>query len=165
MHHVNTQPCKIGNKYIGIKYTYHVSDPLLSKAVKSLNVRYKVLYEQGSTRLMLGAFQLLRVLKCKSLVIAFIVTLQSRRQPRNQEVKAWRNNMKCSFLNSKWVDEKECRGAQTQPVWRCSTSSYHSIEKSAKRCALIICRHYELTLSINPIYAISCLLLFCTFNI
>lgn len=166
MHHMNAEYTTLQNREQVIKYTYHVLDPLLSKADKSLNVRYKVRYEQESTRLMPGASQLLRVLKC--LVIGFIVTLQSQRQARNQEVKAWHNNIKCSFLSSKWVDEKECREAQTQPVWHCSTSSYHSIEKReqvwCETCVFIICRHYELTLSNNPIYVISCLLLCCTFN-
>lgn len=88
MHHVNAEYTTLQNREQVIKYTYHVLDPLLSKADKSLNVRHKVLDEQGSTRLMLGASQLLRVLKCKSLVIGFIVTLQSQRQARNKEVKA-----------------------------------------------------------------------------
>lgn len=167
MHHMNAEYTTLHNGEQVIKYTYQVLDPFLSKADKSLNVRYKVLDEQGSTGLMLGASQLLRVLKCKSLVIGFIVTLQSQRWARNQEVKAWHNNTKCSFSTSKWVNEKECRGAQTQPVWHCAQSPLISREKrvSAKRCVFVICRHDELTVSINPIYVIICLLLFCTFNI
>lgn len=85
---MNAEYTTLQNREQVIKYTYHVLDPRLSKADKSLNVRYKVLDEQGSTSLMLSASQLLRVLDCQSLVIGFIVTLQSQRQARNQEVKA-----------------------------------------------------------------------------
>lgn len=88
MHHMNAEYTSLHNREQVIKHTYHVLNSLLSKADKSLNVRYKVLDEQGSTRLLLGASQLRRVLKCKSLVIDFIVTLPSLRQAWNQEVKA-----------------------------------------------------------------------------